>query len=143
MASVLEYMRLPLIALALMVAVLAAGCLQSSPSAAPTSTPAEAQYVPGDLLRGDLAGAGFDDPNGTPAGAAIVIIDYQPAPDEYVYTLVEPVAGGWAYIYPSGDFVMHLARERVTFESYRLERIGHVDVPAIEGPPETSAPRPS
>ena len=135
-------MRLPLIALALVLAALAAGCLQSSPSAAPTPTPPEARYVPGDLLRGDLVGAGFDDPNGTPADAAIAIIEYQPASGYYVYTLVQPVTGGWAYIYPSGDFVMRLARDRSTFESYRLERIGHVDVPAIEGPRNGTAPRP-
>ncbi len=143
MASVLECMRLAPIAIALVLAALAAGCLGSSPSAAPTPTLAEARYVPGDLLRGDLAGAGFDDPNGTPAGAAIAIIEYRPMSGEYVYTLVQPVTGGWAYVYPAGDFVMRLARDRSTFESYRLERIGHVDLPAIEGPPNATAPRSS
>jgi len=127
-------MRLPLIALALVLAVLAAGCLQSSPPVASTPTPTELRYAPGDLFRGDLAGAGFDDPNGTPADGAIVIIEYQSVPDEYIYSLVRPVPGGWAYVYPSGDFVTRLARDRSTFESYRLERIGHVEVPAIEGP---------
>ena len=134
-------MRLPLIALALVLAVIAAGCLQPSPAPTPTPTPAEPRYAPGDLLRGDLAAAGFDDPNGTPADTAIVVIAYQPVPGEYVYTLVRPVPGGWAYVYPSGDFVTRLARDRATFESYRLERIGHVEVPAIEGPPETGMPR--
>jgi hypothetical protein len=143
MASVLKRMRLFIIALALVLAVLVAGCLQPSTPAAPTPTPPEPRYAPGDLLRGDLAGAGFDDPNGTPADAAIVIIAYQPVPGEYVYTLVRPAPGGWAYVYPSGDFVTRLARDRATFESYRLERIGHVEVPAIEGPPGTSTPRPS
>ena len=86
-------MRLPLIALALVVAVLAAGCLDEPVPATPTPSPAEARYAPGDLLRGDLAAAGFDDPTSIPAGAAIAIIEYQPALDEYVYTLVQPVPG--------------------------------------------------
>lgn len=107
------------------------------------SAPADTRYAPGDLLRGDLAGAGFDDPNSVPAGTAIVIIEYRLVPGEYVYSLVQPVAGGWAYVYQSGDFVMRLARDRSTFESYRLERIGHVDLPAIEGPPNATATHPS
>jgi hypothetical protein len=135
-------MRLHLIALARVLAVLAAGCLGSPPSAAPAPTPALARYAPGDLLRGDLSGAGFDDPNGTPVGAAIAIIEYQPASDQYVYTLVQPVHEGWAYVYPSGDFVMRMARDRSTFESYRLDRVGHVDLAAIEGPPNGTATRP-
>lgn len=130
-------------AFALVLAVLVAGCLQPSPPAVPTPTPADTRYAPGDLLRGDLAGAGFDDPNGTPDGAAIAIVEYQPQLDEYVYTLVLPASGGWAYVYPSGDFVVRLARDRATFESYRLERIAHVDVTAIEGPPSETASRPS
>lgn len=143
MVSVLEHMRPATIALALVLAVLVAGCAQSSQPATPTPTPSEERYAPGDLLRGDLAGAGFDDPNGTPAGAAIVVIEYQQVPDEYVYSLVQPVSEGWAYVYPSGDFVLRLARDRLTFESYRLERIGRVDPPTIEGPANASAPRPS
>jgi len=131
-------MRLPLIALALLISILAAGCLGSSPSATPTPTPAPSRYAPGDLLQGELVGAGFDDPNGTPGGAAIVVIAYQPVPGEYAYTLVQPVPNGWAYVYPSGDFVMRLNRDRETFESYRLERIGHVDLPAIHGPSATA-----
>ena len=132
-------MRLPLIALALVVAVLAAGCLQSSPSADADFHAGRGAVRPRATCSGaTLPAAGFDDPNGTPAGAAIVIIEYQPVPGEYVYTLVQPVAGGWAYVYPSGDFVTRLTRDRATFESYRLERIGRVDVPAIEGPPDMS-----
>ena len=130
-------------AFALVLAILVAGCLQPSPPAVPTPTPADTRYAPGDLLRGDLFGAGFDDPNGTPADAAIAIVEYQPSSDEYVYTLVLPSSGGWAYVYPSGDFVVRLARDRATFESYRLERIAHVEVTAIEGPPNTTASRPS
>jgi hypothetical protein len=136
-------MRLSLTALALVLAALAAGCLQVSPPATPIPTPSLARYAPGDLFRGDLSGAGFDDPDGTPPGAAIAVIDYQPSQDEYVYSLVQPVSGGWAYVYPSGDFVMRLARDRATFESYRLERAGHVDLAAIEGPPNATLPRPS
>lgn len=130
-------------ALALVLAVLVAGCLQPSPPAVPTPAPADARYAPGDLLRGDLVGAGFDEPNGTPDGAAIAIVEYQPQLDEYVYTLVQPSSGGWAYVYPSGDFVARLARDRATFESYRLERIAHVDVTGIAGPPNATASRPT
>ncbi|NLX48815.1 MAG: hypothetical protein GXY82_02850 [Methanospirillum sp.] len=109
----------------------------------PTPTPADTRFASGDLLHGDLAGAGFDDPNGTPAEAAIVILEYQPQLDEYIYTLVQPADGGWRYMYPSGDFVMRMARDRSTFESYRLERIAHVDIRAIAGPPDTTASRTS
>ena len=136
-------MRLLTMAFALVLAVLVAGCLQPSPPAVPTPTPADTRYAPGDLLRGDLAGAGFDEPNGTPDGAAIAIVEYQPRWDEYVYSLVVPASDGWAYVYPSGDFVMRLARDRATFESYRLERIAHVDVTAIAGPPNATASRPT
>ncbi len=136
-----DCMRLPLIVLALVLAALAAGCLQASPSATPTPTPSLARYAPGDLLRGDLMGAGFDGPNATPAGAAIAIMEYQPAPDQYIYSLVQPALGGWAYVYPSGDFVTRMGRDRATFESYRLERIGHVDLAVIEGPLNATAAR--
>lgn len=136
-------MRLPIIALALILAALAAGCLQPSQPAAPTPTFAEPQYTPGDLLRGDLAGAGFDDPNGTPAAAAIVVIAYQPIPGEYVYTLVRPVPGGWAYVYPPDDWETRLARDRATFEAFRLERVGQIEVAAVQPPGNTTAPRPS
>jgi hypothetical protein len=130
-------MRPSFIALALVLvalAVLAAGCLQSSPSGMPTPTPSAARYSPGDLLRGDLVGAGFDGPNGTPAGSAIVVLEYQPSPNQYVYTLVQPASGGWAHVYPSNDWVMRMNRDRATFESYRLERVGHVDLAAIKEP---------
>jgi hypothetical protein len=143
MVSVLEDMRPATIALALIFAVIVAGCAQPPQPATPTPTPSEERYAPGDLLRGDLAGAGFDDPNGTPAGAAIVVLEYQQVPDQYVYSLVQPVSGGWAYVYPSGDFVQRLTRDRSILESYRLERIGRVDPPTIEGPANASVPRPS
>lgn len=144
MASVPEYMRSLPIALALALAVLVAGCaIPTSGPATPTPEPAPARYAVGDLLRGDLAVAGFDDPNGTPPGAAIVIIDYRPVPGEYVYTVVQPVPGGWAYIYPSGDFVETLVRDRTTFESYRLEPAGTVDLRDVQSPPNATAPRAS
>ncbi|MEN6341000.1 MAG: hypothetical protein ABFC89_00405 [Methanospirillum sp.] len=133
-------MRLTLIVLALLLAVLVAGCIDASPSATPTPTPSLARYSPGDLLRGDLVGAGFDEPNATPAGAAIVVLEYQPKADQYIYTLVQPPAEGWQYVYPSGDFVTRMGRDRTTFEAYRLERIGHVDLSAIRGPPNATAP---
>ncbi len=136
-----DCMRLTFIVLALVLAALGAGCLQASPPATPTPTPSLARYAPGDLFRGDLVGAGFDDPNATPAGAAIAVVEYQSALDQYIYTLVQPVSGGWAYVYPSGDFVTRMGRDRATFESYRLERIGHVDLAAIEGPPNATAAR--
>jgi hypothetical protein len=142
MVSVPVHMRPATIALALALAVLVAGCAQQPAPVSPTPTPSEERYAPGDLLRGDLAGAGFDDPNGTPADAAIVVIEYHQVPDEYVYSLVQPVPAGWAYVYPSGDFVLRLTRDRLTFESYRLERIGRVDPPEIKGPPNASASRP-
>jgi hypothetical protein len=137
-------MRPPLIALALLFAILAAGCTGTPPvPTTPTLKPAPARYAVGDLLRGELARAGFDDPNGTPPGAAIVILDYRPVPGEYVYTVVQPVPGGWAFAYPSGDFVATLARDRTTFESYGLEPAGTVDLRDVESPPNGTAPRPS
>ena len=137
-------MRPPLFALALILAVLAAGCaVTPAVPATPTPEPAPARYAVGDMLRGDLVGAGFDDPNGTSPGAAIVILDYRPVPGEYVYTLVQPVSGGWAYTYPSGDFVQTLARDRTTFESYPLSPAGTVDLRDVRSPPNATAPRPS
>ena len=136
-------MRYCLIAIVLVLAALTAGCLQPSPSPVPTPVPAESRYAPGDLLTGDLAGAGFDEPNGTPDGAAIVVLEYRPVPGEYVYTLVQPVPEGWAYVYPSGDFISTLARDRSTFESYSLARSGSVDLREIRAPPADAAPRPT
>jgi hypothetical protein len=136
-------MRPPLIALALVLAVLAAGCVQEpGDDVTPTPEPVETRYAPGDLLRGDLAGAGFDDPNGTPADAAIVVLEYRSVPGEYVYTLVRPVPEGWAYVYPSGDFVATLARDRETFEAYRLEQAGRIDLRDVRSPSGTAS-RPS
>ncbi len=125
-------MRTVLIVLSLALLLLAAGCTTPSPpGATPTVAPAEPRYAAGDLLKGDLVVAGFDDPNGTPNGTAIVVLAYQPVPGQYVYTLVRPEAGGWVYVYPSDDFATRLARDRAVFEAYPLEPIGHVEVARI------------
>lgn len=132
--------------IALVLATLAGGCLGDftpATTSTPIPTPVPGRYAPGDLLQGDLSGAGFDDPRGTPAGAAIVILEYRPVPGEYVYSLVRPEAGGWAYVYPSGDFVSTIARDRSTFESYRLERTGSVDLREVHAPPGDATPRPT
>ena len=135
-------MRLSLIALALVLVALAGGCLQQPGPIPPTPTPVDGRYAPGDLLRGDLVAAGFDDTNRTPADVAIVILSSgHPVSGEYVYTLVRPVPGGWAYVYLSDDWIVRMGRDRAVFESYRLERIGHVDLAAIGEPTNATASR--
>jgi hypothetical protein len=125
-------MRIAVVALSLLIVALSgAGCLQSNAPGTPTPTAATSRYAVGDLLTGNLSAAGFDDPNGTPGGAAIVILEYQPAPGQYVYTLVAPVSGGWAYVYPSNDWTARLARDRTVFEAFRLERTGHIQLAEI------------
>ena len=132
-------MRTGLIALSLVLLLLAAGCTSpASPGATPTAVSAEPRYAAGDLLRGDLAAAGFDDPNGTRAGAAIVVLSYEPVPGQYIYTLVRPVAGGWEYVYPAGEWTTRLARDRTAFEAYPLELAGYVEVARVLPAPTTA-----
>jgi|GEM_PF-722859 len=113
--------------------LLASGCTTSPSPGMITPLPsAGPRYEAGDLLGGDLVEAGFDDPNGTPAGAAIVVLEYQALPGQYVYTLVRPVEGNWMYVYPAGDWTKRLSRERTVFEGYRLEIVGYVQVGRIQ-----------
>ena len=126
-------MRTPLLLLFLMLMLLAPGCsTPSSPGEIPLTLTAEPRYGAGDLLKGDLVRAGFDDPNKTHAGAAIVVLEYRPQPGQYVYTLVRPTDQGWAYVSPADDWTMHLTRERMVFEGFRLDKSGYVEVGKIQ-----------
>lgn len=66
-----------------------------------------------------------------------MVLEYQSQPGQYVYTLVQPVDGGWAYIYPADDWATRLARERAVFEGYRLDVAGYVQVGQLH--PATTA----
>ncbi len=126
-------MRTPILLLFLTLMLLAPGCsTPSSPGEIPLTPTTEPRYGAGELLKGDLVVAGFGGPNNTHAGAAIVVLEYRSQPGEYVYTLVRPTDRGWAYISPADDWTMHLTRERMVFEGYRLDKSGYVDVGKIQ-----------
>lgn len=130
-----------MILVCLLLLLFASGCMtSSSPGGVIPTTAAEPRYETGDLLKGDLAGVGFDSMNITPAGAAIVVLEYQPQLGEYVYTLVRPSDRGWTYVYPADDWTAHLSRDRVTFEGYQLDLAGYVQVGKIL--PATPVPTP-
>jgi hypothetical protein len=68
--------------------------------------------------------AGYDTPDPDAGLYKVVVLEYQPGPDMYVYTFVRPLANGSYQYVLDEEWVAKLARPRAEFEAYGLKKNG-------------------
>lgn len=111
--------------LCIVLVVLTAGCTVPGPG---PSVPEPARpaplYTAGDVLSGNMTLAGYDTPDPDAGLYKVVVLEYQPGPDMYVYTFVRPLANGSYQYVLHEDWLAKLGRSRAEFEAYGLVRNG-------------------
>ena len=83
-------------------------------------------YSRGDLLSGNMSLAGYDTPDANVSRYKVVILEYQPKTQMYVYTFIEPREDGTVRYVLNDSWEARLARERTVLEGYGLVKTGNL-----------------